>query len=88
MKDKKIILTYANIGGIINIRTNGKELFWMSVKSTVVIQKEENWYVATALESGVASQGKTIDEALANLREASELYFGDYEPSGDSGTAA
>ncbi len=49
----------------------------MSVKSTVVIQKEENWYVATALESGVASQGRTIDDALANLRDALELYFED-----------
>ena len=32
----------------------------MSVKCTVVIQKEENWYVATDVTSGVASQGKTI----------------------------
>ena len=49
----------------------------MSIKSTVIIQKEENWYVATAIESGVASQGKTIDEALANLSEALELYYED-----------
>ncbi|MCC8160525.1 MAG: type II toxin-antitoxin system HicB family antitoxin [Oscillospiraceae bacterium] len=52
----------------------------MSVKSTVVIQKEDNWYVATALESGVASQGKTIDKALSNLKEALELYFEDNIP--------
>ncbi len=49
----------------------------MSVKSTVVIQKEDGWYVATALESGVASQGKTMEESLSNLREALELYFED-----------
>ncbi len=52
----------------------------MSIKSTVIIQKEENWYVATAIESGVASQGKTIDEALANLSEALELYYEDNVP--------
>ena len=46
----------------------------MSVRSTVYIQKEENWYVATSLETGVASQGKTIDEVISNLSEALSLY--------------
>lgn len=52
----------------------------MSVKSTVYIQQEENWYVATSIETGVASQGKSIDEALANLSEALSLYFEDSTP--------
>ena len=52
----------------------------MSIKSTIIIQQEENWYVATALESGVASQGKTIDEAMKNLSEALELYYEDNLP--------
>ena len=52
----------------------------MSVKSTVYIQKEDNWYVATSIETGVASQGKTIDEALSNLSEALSLYFEDNKP--------
>jgi len=52
----------------------------MSIKCTVVIQKEESWYVATDVISGVASQGKTIDESLANLREALSLYYEDNEP--------
>ena len=46
----------------------------MSVRSTVYIQKEDNWYVATSIETGVASQGKTIDEAISNLSEALSLY--------------
>lgn len=46
----------------------------MSVKSTVYIQKEDNWYVATSIETGVASQGKNIDEAISNLSEALSLY--------------
>lgn len=53
----------------------------MSVKSTVFIQKEESWYVATSIETGVASQGKSIDDALDNLREALELYYEDNLPS-------
>jgi len=36
--------------------------------------------VARALEVELASQGETIEEALANLREAAELYFED-EPA-------
>lgn len=52
----------------------------MSVKSTVYIQKEDSWYVATSIETGVASQGKTIDEALSNLTEALSLYFENNTP--------
>lgn len=47
------------------------------VKVNVMVQKEENWYVAKCLENSVASQGKTIEEALANLKEALELYYED-----------
>lgn len=53
----------------------------MSLKCTVVIQKEENWYVATDIFSGVASQGKTIDESILNLREALALFYEDNKPS-------
>lgn len=46
-------------------------------KSTIVIQKDGKWYVARSLELGVTSQGKTIEEAQHNLREAVELYLED-----------
>ena len=49
----------------------------MSVKFTVVIQKEEDWYVSRCLENNVASQGKTIEESMANLSEAISLYYED-----------
>ena len=49
----------------------------MSEQVTVVIQKEEKWYVAKCIENSVTSQGKTIEESLINLREALELYYGD-----------
>lgn len=47
----------------------------MSKKFTVVITKEENWYVAHCVELGVVSQGKTIEETQKNLKEAVELYL-------------
>lgn len=52
----------------------------MSIKCTIIIQKEDNWYVATDISSGVASQGKTIDEATDNLKEALTLYYEDNKP--------
>ena len=52
----------------------------MSIKVTVIVKKEENWYVAKCLENSVASQGKTIEESLENLREALELYYEDNIP--------
>ena len=47
----------------------------MSIKYNVMMQKEEEWYVAKCLDNNVASQGKTIEEALKNLKEALELYL-------------
>ena len=52
----------------------------MSIKYNVIIQKEENWYIAKCLDNNIASQGKTIEEAMANLKEALELYMQDEEP--------
>jgi predicted RNase H-like HicB family nuclease len=40
---------------------------------TTVIEKEGKWYVATCPELGVASQGRTNEEAEAMLQEAVEL---------------
>jgi len=42
-----------------------------------VVTKEEKWYVANCPELGVASQGKTVEEAIDNLKEAIELYLED-----------
>lgn len=42
---------------------------------TASVSKEGEWYVAQALDADVASQGESVDEALANLREALELHF-------------
>ncbi len=45
--------------------------------SVVITQEDTGWYVATDVATGVASQGKTYEESLNNLREALELYYED-----------
>ncbi len=52
----------------------------MSIKYNVIIQKEEDWYVAKCIDNNVTSQGKTIEEAMKNLREALELYMQNEKP--------
>ncbi|MBI4095017.1 MAG: type II toxin-antitoxin system HicB family antitoxin [Candidatus Liptonbacteria bacterium] len=47
----------------------------MSYKFTASINKEGKWFVARAIEFGVVSQGRTIEEARQNLKEAVELYL-------------
>ena len=40
-----------------------------------VIEPEGNGYVARCPEVDMASQGKTVDQARDNLKEALELFF-------------
>jgi predicted RNase H-like HicB family nuclease len=42
---------------------------------TASVWQEDDLFVAQCLEVDVASQGESEAEALANLREALELYF-------------
>jgi predicted RNase H-like HicB family nuclease len=42
---------------------------------TASVVQEEEWHVARCVEVDVASQGRSVDEALVNLKEALELYF-------------
>lgn len=51
---------------------------------TAVIHREGEWYVAECPEVGTVSQGTTIDEAVANLKEATEIYLEEFpEPEGE-----
>lgn len=43
--------------------------------SAVLVPAEEGGFVALNPESGTTTQGETVPEALANLREATELYL-------------
>jgi predicted RNase H-like HicB family nuclease len=49
----------------------------MNFKGTIIIKQEEEWFVATCIENNIASQGKTIDESIVNLKEAISLYYDD-----------
>jgi predicted RNase H-like HicB family nuclease len=46
--------------------------------TAVLIPAEEGGFVALNPESGTTTQGESIDEALANLREAVELYLEEF----------
>ncbi len=43
-----------------------------------MLHKEEDMYIAECPEVGTVSQGKTIEEAINNLKEATELYLDEF----------
>lgn len=47
---------------------------------TAIIEREGNGYVALCPELDVASQGPSIEQARANLKEALELFFESADP--------
>ncbi len=50
----------------------------MTQTFTAVLHKEEDLYVAECPEVGTVSQGHTIEEAMSNLQEATELYLEEF----------
>lgn len=51
---------------------------------TAILHREEDLYVAECPEVGTVSQGASIEEALANLKEATELYLEEFPlPKGE-----
>ncbi len=51
---------------------------------TAVLHKERDVYVADCPEVETVSQGKSIEEAVANLKEATELYLEEFPPENSS----
>ena len=49
---------------------------------TAVLHRQEDMYVAECPEVGTASQGKTIEEAVSNLRESTKLYLEEFPLEG------
>jgi predicted RNase H-like HicB family nuclease len=45
---------------------------------SAVILQEDDIYIAECPEVGTVSQGMTIEEAIRNLREATELYLEEF----------
>lgn len=49
---------------------------------TAVVHREESLYVAECPEIGTVSQGSTIEEAVANLKEATQLFLEEFPDEG------
>ena len=47
------------------------------MRVTAILTPEDGGFVAYNPETGTTTQGDTVEEALANLREAVELYLED-----------
>lgn len=45
---------------------------------TAIIQREEERFVSLCPKIGTVSQGNTIEEAIENLKEATELYMEEF----------
>ncbi len=54
--------------------------------SAVLLPAPEGGFTATNPETGTTTQGESLEEALANLREATELYVAEFplEPCGNA----
>ena len=50
----------------------------MSKTFSAEVHKEDNLYVAQSPEVGTTSQGSSVDEAVYNLQEATELYLEEF----------
>ena len=50
------------------------------MKMTAVIERDGDGYVSLCPELDIASQGKSVEEARDNLREALELFFESASP--------
>lgn len=49
--------------------------------TAVLIPAEEGGFIAMNPETGTTTQGETIEEAIANLREATALYLEEFPQS-------
>ncbi len=47
---------------------------------TALLIKEDDLFIAKCPEVGTVSQGSTIEDAIENLKEATELYLEEFHP--------
>ncbi|MEI6756919.1 MAG: type II toxin-antitoxin system HicB family antitoxin [Chlorobium sp.] len=67
-----LLLPIANIAGLFYKKGKIMEL------SAILTPSAEGGYVAYNPETGTTTQGESIEEALSNLREATELYLEEF----------
>src|SRR5258707_408915 len=68
---------YINLTKIINPLNSTRILSMAPLQHTIkaFIRKGEDFYVAECIEISVVTQGRTIDETIANLQEAVALHL-------------
>jgi predicted RNase H-like HicB family nuclease len=49
---------------------------------TAILHREGDLYVAECPEVGTVSQGSSLEEAVTNLKEATELFLEEFPPPG------
>jgi predicted RNase H-like HicB family nuclease len=69
---------YNNRHGGPEIRNKERSANMVFRTFSAVLHKEDDLYVAECPEVGTASQGYTVEEAIANLKEATELYLEEF----------
>ncbi len=57
----------------INVTFTSKACENMKTRSTVIVYKEEDMYIAECPEIGTVDQGETIEQAIAGVTEATQL---------------
>lgn len=56
-----------------------REVFFVAARTlTAILHKEDDLWVAQCPEVGTVSQGTSVEEAIANLKEATELYLEEF----------
>jgi len=55
-----------------------KDITMKTRSFTAVVHKEQDIWVAECPEAGTVSQGYTLEEAVENLKEATELYLEEF----------
>jgi predicted RNase H-like HicB family nuclease len=61
--------------------SKGSEVSMPTSSYTAILEKEGDLYVALCPELDVASQGESVEGALANLKEAVELFLESADPA-------
>ena len=56
-----------------------REIVWIEVKAPVIIEKVDEDCFSVYCPNHVATQGKTQDECIANIKEALGLYLDETE---------
>ena len=50
----------------------------MTLTAVIYPDEDSDWLVAHNPETGTTTQGRTVEEAVANLKEATELYLEEF----------